>query len=227
MLARGRSRLTSHLLRNRHRHGIFDFCPRSNVDTRSAGSGDGRPTGRDQCGHPGALGDHAHRLRSSIFPRRHAREIAAEKAGILKPGVPAVFAEQPPKPKPCCAATPKRPYTLARDWAITDLALDARRQPLPDAGTRSVCPLAGRAPGGKRPHGRDRAPPAGRFTRRHRATRWPGRLEQVSTQPEIILDGAHNPAGARALADYIRAILLRPAYLDGLRRDARQSRRST
>ena len=35
-------------------------------------------------------------------------------------------------------------------------------------------------------------------------TTWPGRLEQVSLNPEIILDGAHNPAGARALADYIR-----------------------
>jgi dihydrofolate synthase/folylpolyglutamate synthase len=32
---------------------------------------------------------------------------------------------------------------------------------------------------------------------------WPGRLEHVSERPEIILDGAHNPAGARALAAYI------------------------
>ncbi len=35
-------------------------------------------------------------------------------------------------------------------------------------------------------------------------TCWPGRLERVSEQPEIILDGAHNPAGTRALASYIR-----------------------
>src|SRR5262249_2272037 len=32
---------------------------------------------------------------------------------------------------------------------------------------------------------------------------WPGRLERVCEHPEIILDGAHNPAGARALAAYI------------------------
>ena len=32
---------------------------------------------------------------------------------------------------------------------------------------------------------------------------WPGRLERVSEDPEIVLDGAHNPAGARALAAYI------------------------
>jgi dihydrofolate synthase/folylpolyglutamate synthase len=35
-------------------------------------------------------------------------------------------------------------------------------------------------------------------------TCWPGRLEHVSQSPEIILDGAHNPAGARALAAYIQ-----------------------
>ena len=34
--------------------------------------------------------------------------------------------------------------------------------------------------------------------------RWPGRLERVAANPDIILDGAHNPAGARALAAYIR-----------------------
>jgi dihydrofolate synthase/folylpolyglutamate synthase len=33
--------------------------------------------------------------------------------------------------------------------------------------------------------------------------RWPGRLEFVSPNPDVILDGAHNPAGARALARYL------------------------
>jgi dihydrofolate synthase/folylpolyglutamate synthase len=32
---------------------------------------------------------------------------------------------------------------------------------------------------------------------------WPGRLERISPNPDIILDGAHNPAGARALARYL------------------------
>lgn len=31
------------------------------------------------------------------------------------------------------------------------------------------------------------------------ATRWPGRLERVARKPDIILDGAHNPAGALVL----------------------------
>ena len=34
--------------------------------------------------------------------------------------------------------------------------------------------------------------------------RWPGRLEVMGENPTILLDGAHNPSGAQALADAIR-----------------------
>jgi dihydrofolate synthase/folylpolyglutamate synthase len=37
-----------------------------------------------------------------------------------------------------------------------------------------------------------------------RSAKWPGRLQFISRSPDIVLDGAHNPAGATALADYIR-----------------------
>lgn len=35
-------------------------------------------------------------------------------------------------------------------------------------------------------------------------TRWPGRLERIAGNPPLLLDGAHNPAGARALAAHLR-----------------------
>jgi len=35
-------------------------------------------------------------------------------------------------------------------------------------------------------------------------TRWPGRLERVSQDPRILLDGAHNPAAALALAQALK-----------------------
>jgi len=38
------------------------------------------------------------------------------------------------------------------------------------------------------------------------AARWPGRLERTPGRPAILLDGAHNPAAARALADHLRGI---------------------
>ena len=36
-----------------------------------------------------------------------------------------------------------------------------------------------------------------------REVNWPGRLELIEDRPAILLDGAHNPAGARALRAYI------------------------
>lgn len=41
---------------------------------------------------------------------------------------------------------------------------------------------------------------------------WEGRLERVSERPDIYLDGAHNPASAQALAEALAE--LRPAYRD-------------
>ncbi len=132
------------------------------------------------------------------------QKIAAEKAGILKPGVPAIFAEQPAEAETVLRAHAKGPYTLAREWAITDLTLDERGSRFRLRDLSITCPLAGQH---QVENARTAAialhqlgvSPAGIAT-----TRWPGRLEHVYEQPEIILDGAHNPAGTRALVDYIR-----------------------
>ncbi|MCD1258199.1 bifunctional folylpolyglutamate synthase/dihydrofolate synthase [Paenibacillus athensensis] len=39
-----------------------------------------------------------------------------------------------------------------------------------------------------------------------RETRWPGRLEMISQQPRLLLDGAHNPEGAQTLAAALRDV---------------------
>jgi dihydrofolate synthase/folylpolyglutamate synthase len=36
--------------------------------------------------------------------------------------------------------------------------------------------------------------------------RWPGRLEWIQGRPRLLLDGAHNPAGARALRTYLEEV---------------------
>jgi dihydrofolate synthase / folylpolyglutamate synthase len=138
--------------------------------------------------------------------------IAAEKAGILKPGVPAVFAEQRPEAEAVLRTHTRGPYTLSRDWPITDLAIDARGSRFrlrcgdtsADTSVDIVCPLAGE-------HQVENARVAGVALNQFgvspagiASTQWPGRLERVSERPEIIIDGAHNPAGTRALAAYIR-----------------------
>jgi dihydrofolate synthase/folylpolyglutamate synthase len=128
--------------------------------------------------------------------------IASEKAGILKPGVPAVFARQRPEAASVLevrAAELHVPVSRAEDFEIRDLHIDAR-------GSRFsglVCPLAGE-------HQVDNAITAALALRALgvspdgiKDARWPGRIEHVSPNPDIILDGAHNPAGARALARYL------------------------
>lgn len=53
------------------------------------------------------------------------------------------------------------------------------------------------------------------------ALRNPGRLQVVPGSPLVVLDGAHNPAGARALADALPAILgdLKPVAVIGMMAD--------
>jgi dihydrofolate synthase/folylpolyglutamate synthase len=139
--------------------------------------------------------------------------IAGEKAGILKRGAPAVFARQRPE---AAKVLERRAAELgidvdrADEWQVSDLEIDARGSRFRLSGRcelQIVCPLAGQ-------HQVDNAATAAVALARigvpHEAiergiaqARWPGRLERVSENPEIILDGAHNPAGARALARYI------------------------
>jgi dihydrofolate synthase / folylpolyglutamate synthase len=143
-----------------------------------------------------------------IFLGDTIEQIAAEKAGILKPGVPAVFSEQRPEAEAILRSHARGPYTLSRDWAITDLAMDARGSRFHLRGVPIACPLAGE-------HQVENARVAaigltelGISPQGIATAQWPARLEHVSEQPEILIDGAHNPAGIRALVNYIRRFYL-------------------
>jgi len=139
--------------------------------------------------------------------------IAGEKAGILKASVPAVFSRQREEAERVLdarAASLSIPVGRTQSWTITDLQMGARGSRFHMSGERDLnitCPLAGE-------HQVENAATAAVALTRLGVsdsaietgiaqTEWAGRLERVSEQPEIILDGAHNPAGARALASYI------------------------
>ena len=141
--------------------------------------------------------------------------IAAEKAGILKSGVPAVFSRQRPEAQQVLDAKSQAlgiDVRCAADYAVSDVELCAGGSEfLIERGCtrlRVRCPLAGA-------HQVENAVTAVAALERFGVppqaieagiprTVWPGRLEVISQRPEIILDGAHNPAGARALASHIR-----------------------
>jgi dihydrofolate synthase/folylpolyglutamate synthase len=136
--------------------------------------------------------------------------IAGEKAGILKPGVRAVFARQRAEASGVLearAAALGVAVTHSSEAQISTVELHARGSDFLWDALRVSCPLPGE-------HQVENArtaiaalcllgiaPPT--IARGIAQTTWPGRLERVAVNPEIILDGAHNPAGARALADYL------------------------
>jgi dihydrofolate synthase/folylpolyglutamate synthase len=135
--------------------------------------------------------DHTDRLGTTL------EEIAREKAGIAKPGLDLLLGDMPASVRAAidevahaCGATTTR---------VDDEPLDV---PLGLAGA----------------HQRDNARIAVALARRIGApraaieqgladVRWPGRLERIGN---VLLDGAHNPDGARALASYVAGLGIPP-----------------
>lgn len=145
--------------------------------------------------------------------------IAAEKAAILKPGVPAVVARQEPEALATLESVARRvgaPLLLeGRDFAAEEGA-----EGLCYRGPRFT--LEGLTLSLRGPHQRQNAavalaaleqldargvavPEAAVRTGLATAC-WPGRLEEIDRRPAVVLDGAHNPAGVAALLASLRAL---------------------
>jgi len=150
--------------------------------------------------------DHEAFLGSSI------KSIAAEKAGILKANRPAVFAAQRADALEVLeqkALDLSIPVVHSSSLRIESLELDrfgSRFTLISDEDLNIVCPLAGE-------HQVENARtavaalrilqiPAPAIIEEIAEAKWAGRLQRI--RPNLIIDGAHNPAGARALADYIK-----------------------
>lgn len=139
--------------------------------------------------------------------------IAAEKAGIVKPGVAAVTARQHPEVMAVLqrrAAETGSRLVPASAWTAERVEARADGNRFTLAGPLRLevdCPLAGEHQVENAITAvaalHELAIPADAMVRGLGEVRWPGRLERVRREPEIVLDGAHNPAGARALARHI------------------------
>ena len=147
------------------------------------------------------------------------REIAVEKAGIIKPGVPVISAVGQGEAEEVIRETARAqgaPLTLvARDLILKDRGLRAGRQVAEiDAqefilgliGSHQVenaaCAVAVLRQPALRKFVSDAALVQGLAR-----TVWPGRFEVLSESPLRVLDGAHNPAGVRKLVETWRAFL--------------------
>jgi dihydrofolate synthase/folylpolyglutamate synthase len=151
-----------------------------------------------------------------VYLGRTLGAIAAEKAGVMRRGTPTVIGPVPAEARRALAAAAKEKGARLVDATrggrlretLDGLELRTRRclyrglRPLPGEHQRTNLLVAIRlleaAFGCGVPVDLLGVPDA--IAR----TRWPGRLEKVAGDPPLVLDGAHNPAGARALAAHLR-----------------------
>ena len=144
--------------------------------------------------------------------------IAREKAGVLRRGRTTVVGPMPGEARRAIAARARavgarlvdarRGVTIREGSGGLDLRTPGTRyralRPLPGAHQRDNLLVAVRL--------LEEAKAAGlavdlrRAAEASRATRWPGRLQWIDGDPPLLLDGAHNPAGARALAAQLRTL---------------------
>jgi dihydrofolate synthase/folylpolyglutamate synthase len=125
--------------------------------------------------------------------------IAREKAGIIKPGIPVVLGPLPAEAESeilRVAAERRAPVVRGRELTGITPALRGRHQRDNIAVTASLADVL---------NGRGLEIPESALRDAIENVHWPARLERfVDGKHEFLLDAAHNPAGARALADYLR-----------------------
>ncbi len=125
-------------------------------------------------------------------------KIAAEKAGIIKPGAPVVIG---PLPDEALAVV----EAVAREQAAPIVGVERDSFERPGMPSRPRRPMLGinhlTAAATLETLRRLGIALPGDSLAALGATRWPGRLEACPTEPRLWWDGAHNEAGIRMLAD--------------------------
>jgi dihydrofolate synthase/folylpolyglutamate synthase len=148
---------------------------------------------------------------------RSLAKIAVEKAGILKPrGFAVTHQPHPPALKAIAAVAKERGVTLwvagrdfrskrkGKGFSWEGPGLEANFE-VPDPGGFQV-ENAALALAGFQALAAQGVPSDPVLLRKALAAcRWPGRVEIVRRDPWVLLDGAHNPGAAKALADHLRS----------------------
>ena len=152
---------------------------------------------------------------------RTEEAIAYEKAGIIKPSVPVVIGKMGPEAgevmRRVAAAQPAPLWKLGSEfsvegdgpegfaykgpaWAFEGLHCGLAGQHQLD---NAACAIALLEAGGQSEAWVDEES----VRKGLRAVKWEGRLEVIEEYPRVLLDGAHNPAAAVALARYLEEFL--------------------
>jgi len=147
-------------------------------------------------------------------------EIAAEKAAIIRPGVTAIIAPQPPQALDAilrrCGECNVQPGVAEYDAKIESVTDHGRfvvtfetsegRYEKVSLGLRGKHQIVNTAVAIRLAESLRRRGfqiPGTSIIRGIETARHPGRLELRSGHPSVLLDGAHNPSGAQALREYL------------------------
>ncbi len=158
-------------------------------------------------------------------------QIATEKAGIIKPGIPVVTAADEPEALSVIERTARERNALLIKVGQASRLSPSERKQMSETGATPVLPLLGE-------HQRlnaalavatvealqERIPVSSDAIRTGLETvHWPGRLQLVTTASgqTVLLDGAHNVAGAEALRRALVELFSasKPALVLGVLRD--------
>src|SRR4029077_9147739 len=149
------------------------------------------------------------------------REIAGEKAGILKQGVPVVLTAQHPEAREVILARAKErncpgietplAYRVG-EQVMENGCVRARITEIASGWSAKLAPqLAGRfqlqnainaVAAARTLSARGYRIPENAIEQGVAAAVWPGRLEKLQSRPDVYADGAHNPGAARELAAF-------------------------
>jgi dihydrofolate synthase/folylpolyglutamate synthase len=151
-------------------------------------------------------------------------QIAADKSAIIKPGTPVVSAPQPPEAREVIQARAEevgsRLVLVGRDWFYEVVSDDLaglevligsegamRRYSLGVLGSFQA-ENAATALAALREINRAGVPVPQRVWAAALAnTRWPGRMEVLSRQPLLVVDGAHNPYSIRRFVEAMESLV--------------------
>jgi dihydrofolate synthase/folylpolyglutamate synthase len=158
---------------------------------------------------------------------RRLLEIAAEKAAIIRPGVVAIIAPQTEGVLDVivrqCKASGVEPRLIEPDADISGVSEDGRGRVTFETpadkyanlwlglrGRHQIANVATAIGIAEALRERGFAIPREAIIKGVETARHPGRLELWEGPPQILFDGAHNPAAARALRDYLDEFVKEP-----------------
>jgi len=148
-------------------------------------------------------------------------EIAAEKAGIIKHRVPVVSASTREEARAViarrCTEMNARLVEIEEEWQVQEPQVSDGfyRTSAVSRTTKKALDISPSLPGRFQISNALAAASAAHLLAERRfpikdediskgiaSTRWPGRLERLRENPSVYVDGTHNPAGARELAQF-------------------------